>query len=153
MSDHDDPFAGLDGAGSGPVREPRIGWRSDAARAAFWIVAGGGAVLLCAGWFWYGFAFFEEMTEHCKSLAAGSSETGFGLVVGGIPVALVHILVLVSLLLIGANYHSRRTVGLVLALVAVTVASALGIAANQLLWTGQLFTMSAAHAGCDVIDP
>ena len=40
-----------------------------------------------------------------------------------------------------------------LAVIAVVVASAVGIGVNELLWTGELFTMSAENAQCLVIDP
>jgi hypothetical protein len=93
-------------------------------------------------------SFFEEMTEQCKSVAAGSSEAGFGLVVGEIPLVIVHVLILVPMLVIGAMYHSNRAGGVVLAVVVVLVASGFGIAVNELLWEGELFAMSAAHSGC-----
>src|SRR4051812_35138862 len=85
MSSSDDPFAGLGEDGSGRVHEPSVGWRSARGQAAFWIVAGTGALLLGLAWFWYGLAFLEEMTEECKSLAAGSSSAGIGFVFGGVP--------------------------------------------------------------------
>jgi len=153
MSDTDDPFAGLGGDGSAPAPEPSTGWRSDRARAAFWVVAGSGALVFCLAWFWYGLAFNEEMTEQCKSLAAGSSESGLGLLLGGVPLVFVHIVFLVSLLSVGTKYHAQRARGAVLALVAIAVASAIGIGVNELVWTGDLFAMSAEHAQCQVVDP
>ena len=136
-----------------PVVAPKSGWRSVRGIAAFWIVASIGVPILCVGWFVYGFAFFEEMTEACKSIAAGSDPTGIGLVLGVIPLIVAHALVLLPLLLIGAIGHSRRVVGIALAVVAVVAASAVGIAVSELIWTGELFSMSAAAAQCSVIDP
>lgn len=153
MSPLGDPFDRLIGDGSAPVDEPNVGWHSAGGRAAFWIVAGAGALVLCLAWFWYGLSFFEEMTEQCKSLAAGSSESGLGLLFGAPPLVLVYLLLLVSLLLIGTKYHSRPRRGALLALVVIAAASALGIAVNELLWTGDLFAMSAERAQCTVIDP
>lgn len=129
------------------------GWRSDKGRVAFWIVASIGVPVLCLGWFVYGLAFFEEMTEACKSIAADESPTGIGFLLGGVPLVVAHLVVLVPLLLIGARSHSQRAVGIALAVAAVVVASGLGIAVNELVWTGDLFTMTGNHAQCDVIDP
>jgi len=136
-------------AGAGAVNRsalaPSGGWHSGGGQLAFWLIASIGTIVLCVAWFWYGLSFFEEMTEQGKAVAASSSMAGFGLLVGGIPLVIAHVLVLVRLLVIGAKYHSRRAVGIVFALLAVSVASALGIAVNELLWTGDLFAMSAAH--------
>jgi len=153
MSPSDDPFAGLGGDGSALVDEPSTGWRSGGAQAAFWIVAGIGVLALCSAWFWYGLAFFDEMTEECKSLAAGSSGSGFAAIVGGVPLVFVHIVFLAALMLISARYHASRARGAVLALVVIVVASAVGIAVNELLWTGELFTMSAENAQCSGSNP
>lgn len=153
MSDPDDPFAGLDGDGSGPAYSRSYGWRSDGARDAFWLLAGTAAFVLCLAWLWYGLAFNEEMTEQCKSLAAGDSESGTGLLFGVPPLVLAHAVFLVSLLLVGRRNHERPSTGALLGLVALVAASALGVALNELLWAGELFTMSAAHAQCHAIDP
>jgi len=93
------------------------------------------------------------MTEGCKSLAAGLSGSGLAAIVGGVPLVFVHIVFLVTLLAIGTRYHRRRGRGAVLAVIAVMVASAVGIGVNELLWMGELFTMSAENAQCSVIDP
>ena len=144
MSPSDDSLARLDAGGQGgAVREPGRGWRSVGGRAAFWTVAGIGPLVLCVAWFLYGFAYFEEMTEAGKAVAAGSSSAGTGMLLGGIPLIVAHGLLLLTLLLIGASNHWRRTVAVLQALIAVAVASAVGIAVNQLLWEGRLFTMYA----------
>lgn len=152
MTDADDPFAGLDGDGSAPVYQRNYGWRSDGRRDAFWLVVGSAAIVLCVAWFWYGLSFNEEMTEQCKSLAAGDSEEGIGWLLGGPPLVLAHIVFFVSLLLVGRRNHEQPRTGALLGLVALVAASALGIGVNQLVWTGELFTMSAEHAQCSVID-
>lgn len=153
MTAQDDPFAGLDGDGSGPAYKRSYGWRSDEERDAFWLVAGAAAFVLCLAWFWYGLSFNEEMTEQCKSLAAGDSEAGNGLLFGLPPLVLAHAVFLVSLLLVGRRNHERPRTGALLGLVALVAASALGIALNELLWAGELFTMSAANAQCHAINP
>ncbi len=109
----------------------------------FWVLASFGLLALCAAWFWYGLAFSEEMTEQGKSLAAGSSGAGTGLLLGVPPLVFVHLAVLIPLLVIGAKYHSRPDRGVVLALIVVAVAGAVGIVLGQVLWGGCLFAMSA----------
>lgn len=135
------------------MREPVVGWSSDGGRLAFWLVAGIGTIVLCIAWFWYGLTFFDEMTEQCKAVAAGSTSAGTGLLLGGIPLVFAYVFVLLPLLLIGARYHSPRSRGILLALGVVAAASALSIGLNELLWMGDLFAMSAAHAGCSLVDP
>lgn len=153
MNPSDDPFAGLGSDGSARFREPLVGWSSDGARLAFWLIAIAGTAVLCLAWFWYGLAFFDEMTEQCKSVAAGSSSAGTGLLLGGLPLVLSYLVILILLLLVGAKYHSQRRRGLLIALLAVAVASVISIGVNELVWTGDLFAMSAAHAGCSQISP
>ncbi|MGV8912425.1 MAG: hypothetical protein ACOH14_07395 [Rhodoglobus sp.] len=127
---------------------PSGGWRSGAGQLSFWLITSVGTIVLCVAWAWYGLSFFEEMTEQCKSVAAGSSEAGFGLVVGGIPLVIVHVLIFVPMLVIGAKSYSKRADGVVLAVVVVVAASGFGIVVSELLWAGKLFTMSAAQSGC-----
>lgn len=148
MSLSTDPFAGLGGNGSAHIPEERPGWSSAKGQAAFWTIAAIGTVVLCLAWFWYGFSFFEEMTEQCKAVAASSSMAGTGVLFAGPPVVFAHLAVLLPLLLIGAKYRSPRRTGILFAVVAVLVASALGIAVNELLWSGELFAMSADAAQC-----
>lgn len=153
MNPSADPSAALGGNDSARVREPSGAWHSAGGLAAFWSVAAIGPFVLCVAWVWYGFAFFEEMTEQGKAVAASNTMAGLGLMVGGIPLIVAHLIVLWPLLVLGANYYSRRGVGILLAVVAVAVASAAGIAVGELVWTGNLFAMSAAHADTFVIPP
>ena len=137
MTVSDDP------SGGPRVRGPISGWRSQGGRAAFWVVAAAiGVPVLCVAWFWYGFAFLEEMTDSDPG-PGSSSGIGLGMLLGGIPVIVVHALLLLVLVLIGATYHSRRWVGILLAVCAVALGSGIGIALSQLLWGGCLFAMSA----------
>ena len=146
MTETDDPFAGL-GDGRARVREPIRGWRSPEGRSAFWSVAVIGTVILCVAWFWYGLAFHEEWSDQGKAVSAGTTMAGFGFWGGGVPLVFAHLLLLTPLLLIGAKSHSRRAAGIAQALAAVAVASAVGIAVNQWLFAGMLFTMYADTPG------
>jgi hypothetical protein len=148
MSLSDDPFARLGGNGSAHIPKERRGRASTEGQTGFWSVATIGAVVLCLAWFWYGLSFFDEMTEQCKAVAASSSMAGTGLLLGGGPLVFAHLVVLLPLLLIGIKYRSPRRMGILVAVAAVLVASALGIVVNELLWTGDLFTMSAGAAQC-----
>lgn len=148
MSLSDDPFAGLGGNGSSYTPEEHSGWYSPGRQDAFWTVAAIGTVVVCLAWFWYGLAFSEEMTEQCKAVMASSSMAGTGLLLGGVPLVIAHLAVLLPLLLIAAKYRSPRRTGIIVAVVVVLVASALGIAVNELVWSGNLFAMSADAAQC-----
>ena len=66
MSPSADPFVGL-GENSKRVCEPASGWLPGSGRLAFWVIAAIGTSLLCVAWFWYGLAFFDEMTVRCNS--------------------------------------------------------------------------------------
>jgi hypothetical protein len=139
MTVDDDPFAAL-GDGGPRVREPARGWRSENGRAGFWIVAGIGVLVLCAAWFMYGLAGLNEMTD--MEPPSGPVTTTL-LYLGVIPIVFVHALLLLVLILIGAMSHTRRAIGVLLAVSAVAVASIVGIVLNQLLTEGCLFAMSA----------
>lgn len=153
MSHSDDPFAGLGGEDSARVRETQAGWRSLEGREAFWLVAAIGTVVLFAAWFWYGLSFFDEMTEQCKSAASGSTSAGSAALLAGPPLLLAYLVMLIPLLLISTKYHWQRLRGALLTLVVIAAASGVAIAANELLWAGNLFAMSAAHAECSLSSP
>jgi hypothetical protein len=116
-------------------------------------VASLGTFALSLAWFWYGFAFFDEMTEECKAATAGTTSAGLGAFVGGVPLALVYFVVLLALILIGLTRHSPRRYGALLAVLVIMGASAIGICAGQLLWDGALFAMSAENAACNQFSP
>jgi hypothetical protein len=90
-------------------------------------------------WFWYGFAQMEAQTEQGKALAAGTTMAGFAEVTGGVPLVLAHLLGLALPLTLG--WKGYRTRGIPLAILAVAVASVIGILFAQLLWQGQLFEL------------
>jgi hypothetical protein len=139
MTVPDDPFAGL-GSGGPRVREPARGWRSENGRAAFWVVAAPlGIPLLCVAWFWYALAGLNEMTDMEPPSGPPPSTL---LAFGGGPVITIHALLLLVLISIGATYHSRKGIGVLLAVSAVALASGVGIVVNQLLTEGCLFAMS-----------
>ncbi|WP_437583178.1 hypothetical protein ACSAGD_12945 [Paramicrobacterium sp. CJ85] len=56
-----------------------------------------GLFMLAFAWNWYGFALFEEMTEECKANAAGTTEAGTALVIGGVPLVLAHVVGIAAL--------------------------------------------------------
>jgi hypothetical protein len=62
---------------------------------------------------------------------------------GVIPTIFIHALLLLVLISIGARSHSRPGVGVLLAVLAVALASGVGIVVNELLAGGCLFAMSA----------
>lgn len=129
------------------VRRPVTGttWRTRAARHAFWNFAWIGILVLSAGWIWYGMAFEEEQSEQGKALSAGMTMAGTGMLLGGIPLILLHVIGLAILVTIAVRNRHPRWTGVLLAVVCVAVASLIGIAAGQLLYSGRLFEMSADH--------
>ncbi|MGZ0712563.1 hypothetical protein ACWPKO_29920 (plasmid) [Coraliomargarita sp. W4R53] len=149
MTHSDDRFSRLIADDGEPdVGLKDVGWSSPDARAAFWILSVVATFVLALAWFWYGFAFFEEMTEQCKSLAADSSAAGTGLALGAIPLAIAYVITVVPLVLVGVNYRARRGTGALVALAVVFFATGIGIGVNELLWGGDLFAMSTGSATC-----
>lgn len=112
---------------------------SRAARVGFWVVAVLGPLAAAVAWSWYGFAQAEAQSEQGKALAAGTTMAGFGEVFGGVPLVLAHIVGVVALGLLGwMGYRGR---GIAFALVAVLIASLIGIGVAQWLYGGQLFEL------------
>ncbi len=106
---------------------------------SFWIVAALGLVASSIAWTWYGFAQFEAQSEQGKALSAGTTMAGFGELLGGLPLALAHFVGIATLAVLG--WHAYRGRGMVLAIVAVLITSAIGIGVAQLLWAGELFQL------------
>ena len=102
-----------------------------------------GLPVMAAAWVWYGMAFDEEMTEQSKALSAGTTMEGFGAAVGVPPLVIAHVLGLVILAVLGAGFARPKAKALLLAAGAVAAASVLGIIVGQVLWSGDLFGMSA----------
>lgn len=103
----------------------------------FWIFASIGILVMVIAWCWYGFAQVEAESEQGKALTAGTTMDGFALTFGGIPLIAAHVIGLAILMPHG--WQRWRLPGLVYGLVAVAVASVIGIGAGQLLFEGQLF--------------
>lgn len=117
-----------------PVRRPGTG-----ARIAFWVSAVLGFPVMALAWTWYGLAQFEAQTEQSKALSADTTMAGFAEVVGGVPLVLAHLIGLLLLVLFG--WAGWRGKGVWFGILAVIIASVLGIAMAQILWAGELFEL------------
>ncbi|MGU3647062.1 hypothetical protein ACLBXX_19055 [Microbacterium sp. C23T] len=70
---------------------------------------------------------------------AGTTMAGFAEAIGGVPLVLAHLIGLILLLVLGWWSYGKR--GIALAIVAVIVASGVGIVVAQILWGGELFQL------------
>ena len=120
-----------------PPRAARPRPAGRGARIAFWWVAWLGLPAALFSWCWYGFAMAEAQSEQGKALAAGTTMAGFGEAVGGIPVAVAHVVGLIVLLLLAHRAYPGSA--LVFAGTAVIVASVIGLGGAQLLFGGAVF--------------
>lgn len=68
---------------------------------------------------------------------------GFAELVGGVPLVIAHLVGLGVLLILG--WRSYRARGIILAVVAVAVVSAIGILCAQLLWAVDLFKLGIGN--------
>ncbi|ROS29449.1 hypothetical protein EDF22_1187 [Rathayibacter sp. PhB127] len=107
------------------------------ARIGFWTVACLGVPAALFSWCWFGFAMAEAQSEQGKALAAGTTMAGFGETVGGIPVAVAHVVGLIVLLVLAHRAYPGSA--LVIAGTAVIVASVIGLGGAQLLFGGAVF--------------
>ncbi|RWZ53250.1 hypothetical protein ELQ90_01760 [Labedella phragmitis] len=105
-----------------------------------------GVIVMIVGWNWFGLAHEEEMTEQPKAVSAGSTMAGWGAVVGGVPLVAAHMVGLVLLAIVAVRGRVRRWTGFVYAVLAVALASGVGIAVAQVLWAGELFMMGVDGA-------
>ncbi|KAM9872695.1 hypothetical protein [Leucobacter aridicollis] len=103
----------------------------------FWVYTGIGVLVMSVAWCWYGLAQLEAESEQGKAVTAETTMDGFALAFGGIPLIAAHIIGLAILLPLG--WQRWRLPGLAYGLVAVAVASVIGIGAGQLLFGGELF--------------
>ena len=118
-----------------PSARPQSAGRG--ARVAFWWIACLGLPAALFSWCWYGFAMLEAQSEQGKALAAGTTMAGFGETVGGVPVALAHLAGLILLLVTARKGYPGAAIAM--AVVALIVASAIGLAAAQLAFGGAVF--------------
>ncbi|MCJ1699794.1 hypothetical protein MT356_08660 [Rathayibacter festucae] len=121
-------------ATTSPARPRTSGHR---ARFGFWTMACLGVPAALFSWCWFGFAMAEAQSEQGKALAAGTTMAGFGETVGGIPVAVAHVVGLIVLLVLA--HRAYRGSALVFACTAVIVASVIGLGGAQLLFGGAVF--------------
>lgn len=119
--------------------EVKSDYGSRGTRRAFWIVASLGVIASAVAWVWYGFAQFEAQTEQPKALSAGTTIAGLAEVIGGVPLVVAHLIGLILLLLLGWRSYGKR--GILAAILAVIVASGVGLIAAQILWDGKLFQL------------
>lgn len=123
------------------------GWKSTRSAVLFWVLAVVGLPIMAGAWLWLSLASLEEATEQPKAVAAGTTMAGTTLLVGGIPLALTHVLGLVVLGAVAVKGRRHRWTGMIATLVAVAVASAAGIAFVLILNGGQLLTsVSGSYA-------
>jgi ABC-type uncharacterized transport system permease subunit len=106
-----------------------------------------GVLVMIVAWLWFGAAYEEEMSEQPKALGAGTTMAGTGALFGGVPLALAHAAGLVTLAAIAVSGRAKRWTGFVYAVLAVTLASSIGILVAQLFWSGQLFLMGVGAPG------
>ncbi|ROQ64014.1 hypothetical protein EDF36_0965 [Rathayibacter sp. PhB152] len=121
-------------ATTSPARQRTSGHR---ARIGFWTMACLGVPAALFSWCWFGFAMAEAQSEQGKALAAGTTMAGFGEAVGGVPVAVAHVVGLIVLLVLAQRAHPGSA--LVFAGTAVIVASVIGLGGAQLLFGGAVF--------------
>lgn len=112
---------------------------SSAARTGFWVTTAVGIFVVSVAWSWYGFMQFEAQTEQGKALAADTTMAGFAEILGGVPLVFAHLLILTVLLILGWKEYGDQ--GIVFSIIAVVVASGLGILFAQVVWEGQLFEL------------
>ena len=88
---------------------------------------------------WHGFAQFEAQTEQGKALAAGTTMAGSAELSGGVPLVIAHMIGLGVLIVLG--WRGYRAPGIACAVVAILIASGVGIAIAQLVWGGERFQL------------
>jgi hypothetical protein len=122
------------------------GWKSSGRAVAFWISAGLGVLVMTGAWSLFYLASLEEATEESKAVVAGTTMAGFAFGVGVIPLLFAHALGFVILGPIAMTGRQSTRSGLVYALAAIVIASAIGLGATAAMTGGQLVvTADAAH--------
>jgi hypothetical protein len=131
MPDHDQDLA-VD-------RQPRL-WKSPRHALTFTVFALLGFPIMAAAWLWLNLASLEEATEQPKALAAGTTMAGTTLLLGGIPLIVAHALGVVILSAGAGTVRGSRRSAVVAAVVAVGIASAVGVTFVLIVNGGQLLT-------------
>jgi hypothetical protein len=78
---------------------------------------------------------------------AGTTEAGFGALLGVPPLVVAHIIGLGILCPIVMTGRRRLANGAMFAVIAVAAASLIGLVVGEIVWQGQLFMMGAGAAG------
>ncbi len=116
---------------------------------SFWVWAVAGVAATGASWFWFGISMQEELQDQCKGPYAAASMEGFGAAFGIPPLVLTHLvgLGILTWVLVRAN-AGRRWVAVLIAALGVAIVSMPGLVVMQLVYNGELFTMSSGPIEC-----
>ena len=104
----------------------------------FWILAFVGVPVMIGAWMLLPLASLEEGTEQGKALAAGSTMAGTTLVMGVLPLVVVHLIGFALLCMIGWLGAASPRNGVLWGVAAVAAASALGFVAALVFSGGEL---------------
>ena len=104
----------------------------------FWILAFVGVPVMIGAWMLLPLASLEEATEQGKALAAGSTMAGTTLVMGVLPLVVVHLIGCALLCAIGWLGAASPRTGVLWGAAAVVAASAIGFVAVLWLSGGEL---------------
>lgn len=118
------------------------GWQGRARVATFWALAVLGLPIMCGAWMWLTLASTEQATESAKAPPGDASTDGLFVMSGVVPLALVHVLGLVTLRLIAPREQRARGASWAMAVAVVVVTSGIGLAVALLVNGGVLLTPS-----------
>lgn len=113
--------------------------RASTAKSNFWANFGLGFAAMFVAWNWYAYAQSDAQAEQPRALAANTTMDGFAELIGGVPLALAHLVGLGLLLSFG--WRAWRWKGLALGAAAVLAVSLISIIVTQLFWGGELFEL------------
>lgn len=109
----------------------------------FLVSAGMSVAVLSILWCWYGLAQLEAETDQGKALAAGTTMEGTAFWMGGLPLLVAH--AILAAILLRSGWRAWRARGLWVGVLAVVVASAIGIGVGQIVFGGRLFEVGLHH--------
>lgn len=109
----------------------------------FRVFAGLSVAVLSILWCWYGLAQLEAETDQGKALAAGTTMEGTAFWMGGLPLLVAH--AILAAILLRSGWRAWRARGLWVGVLAVVVASAIGIGVGQIVFGGRLFEVGLQH--------